>query len=148
TRVLDLNLTESPEPGTNLVTADIASTLERAMANRPELEAVRQQLANDDTNIRLAHNQLKPDLELLGTYASNSLAGVDYNYLVVPPAVIATSGLGTSLNQLFHFNNPTYGATLSLNLPIKNHAAEANLGDALVSRTTNRYQQRSLEQQV
>jgi outer membrane protein TolC len=148
TRVLDLNLTENPEPGSDLIVADFATTLERALVNRPELEVVRQNLANDDTNIRYAHNQLKPDLELSGQYASNSLAGVDYNYLAVPPVVVASTGLGTSLNQLFHFNNPTYGATLTLNLPIRNHNAEANLGDALVSRTNDRYAERSNKQQV
>jgi outer membrane protein TolC len=35
-----------------------------------------------------------------------------------------------------------------LNFPIKNHAAEANLGDALVSRRRDQYQQRQTQQAI
>jgi len=146
-RALEVQLTESPEPGTELLTMDIATALSRAAANRPEFEALRQQLSADEISIRLAHNQLQPDLELSGQYASNGLGGDQFNS-AVPPMLIATGGLGTSLNQLFHFNSPTYTATLSLTLPIKNHSAEANLGDALVSQRHDRYQERETKQNV
>jgi len=146
-RALEVDLTESPEPGTELVTMDIAAALSRAAANRPEFEALRQQLSADEISIRLAHNQLQPDLELSGQYASNGLGGDQFNS-AVPPVLIANGGLGTSLNQLFRFNSPTYAATLSLSLPIKNHAAEANLGDALVSQRRDQYQERETKQNV
>lgn len=146
-RALEVQLTESPEPGAELLSMDIATALSRAAANRPEFEALRQQLSADEISIRLAHNQLQPDLELSGQYASNGLGGDQFNS-AVPPVLIATGGLGTSLNQLFHFNSPTYAATLSLTLPIKNHAAEANLGDALVSQRRDQYQERQTKQNV
>ncbi|MGH9830998.1 MAG: TolC family protein, partial [Blastocatellia bacterium] len=47
-RALDLDLTEQPDPTGNLMNTDIATALEKALANRPELDAQRQQLANDD----------------------------------------------------------------------------------------------------
>ena len=146
-RALEVDLSESPEPGTELVTMDIATALSRAAANRPEFEALRQQLSADEISVRLAHNQLQPDLELGGQYASNGLGGDQFNS-AVPPVLIANGGLGTSLNQLFHFNSPTYAATLSLTLPIKNHGAEANLGDALVSQRRDQYQERQTKQNV
>jgi outer membrane protein len=62
--------------------------------------------------------------------------------------LISTGGLGSSLSQVFHFNSPTYEATLSLTLPIKNHAAEANLGDALVSQRRDQYQERQTKQNI
>jgi outer membrane protein TolC len=140
TRVLDLDLTDRPEPVGELLNIDIPTALARAIANRPELEAVHQQLAIDELSIRLAHNNLKPDLELSGFYLGNGLNGYQ--------AGVANTGITTSLSQSFRFTFPAYGATLSLALPIKNHGAEANLADALVSRRHDQYQQRETNQSI
>src|SRR5277367_2384463 len=140
TRVIDLDLTDRPEPLGELPSVDIPTALARAIANRPELEASNQQLAVDELSIRLAHNNLKPDLELSGFYLGNGLNGYE--------AGIANTGIGTSLSQSFRFTFPAYGATLSLALPIKNHGAEANLADALVSRRHDQYQQRETNQSI
>ncbi len=139
-RVLDLELTDQPEPLGDLLSADIATTLTRALANRPEMEATRQRLSSDELSIRLAHNDLKPDLELSGFYSGNGLGGNS--------SAAGNTGLSTSLNQVFHFTYPAYGATLSLNLPIKNHGAEANLADASVSRRRDQYEQRLTTQNI
>src|SRR6266850_617410 len=135
-RALDLELTDQPEPVGGLPSTDIATALARALANRPEFEAARQQLASDELSIRLAHNGLKPDLELSGFYAGNGVAGNQF------------TGLGDSLSQAFHFTYPAYGAALSLSLPVKNHSAEANLADAVVSRRRDQYQERRTSQTI
>jgi outer membrane protein len=138
-RALDLELTDQPTPLGELPATDIAVALSRALANRPEFETVRQQLASDELNVRLAHNNLKPDLELSGFYSGNGLnnspAGLDI-------------GLSGSLNQTFHFTYPTYGASLSLNLPVRRHSAQANLADALVGRRQDQYQERRTTQSI
>jgi outer membrane protein TolC len=138
-RVLDLELTDQPAPLGDLPSMDIPTALARALANRPEFEAARQQLASDDLNIRLAHNGLKPDLELSGFYWGNGLNS---------SATGKDIGLTGSLNQTFQFTYPTYGATLSLNLPIKRHSAEANLADALVGRKQDQYFERRTNQSI
>jgi outer membrane protein len=145
-RALDLELTDQPAPLGELPSMDIATALSRALANRPEFETARQQLASDELNIRLAHNNLKPDLEFSGFYAGNGVAGDQFN-TAMPPQVLK-SGLGDSLSQVFHFTYPAYGATLSLNLPLKRHSAEANLADALVSRHQDQYQERRTNQSI
>jgi len=138
-RVLDLELTDQPAPLGNLPTTDVAAALSRALTNRPEFEAVRQQLASDELSIRLAHNNLKPDLELSGFYSGNGLnnspGGLDI-------------GLSGSLDQTFHFTYPTYGAALSLNLPVRRHSAQENLADALVGRRQDQYQERRTTQSI
>src|SRR5216683_450956 len=139
-RALDLQLTDQPEPLGELPVTDITTTLTRALANRPELEATRQQLTSDELSIRLAHNNLKPDLELSGFYSGNGVGGNS--------VTAGNTGLGTSLTQVFHFTYPAYGATLSLNLPLKNHSAEANLADASVSRRRDQYEQRLTTQNI
>lgn len=140
TRVLDLELTDRPEPVGALPAVDIPTTLARAITNRPELEAVHQQLGVDELSIRLAHNGLKPDLELSGFYAGNGLAGND-------PAV-GNTGLSNTLSQSFRFAFPFYGASLFLTLPIRNHNAEANLADSLVGRRHDQYQERETNQSI
>ncbi len=140
TRVLDLDLTDRPEPVGELLNIDIPTALARAIANRPELEAAHQQLAADELSVRLAHNGLKPDLELSGFYWGNGLNGSE--------AGVVNTGIGTSLSQSFRFAFPAYGATLSLSLPIKNHGAEANLADSLVSRRRDQYQERQSNQNI
>jgi outer membrane protein len=138
-RVLDLELTDQPAPLGDLPATDIATALSRALTNRPEFETVRQQLASDELSVRLAHNNLKPDLELSGFYSGNGLnnspAGLDI-------------GLSGSLSQTFHFTYPTYGASLSLNLPVRNHSAQANLADALIGRRQDQYQERRTTQTI
>ncbi|HEV2340941.1 MAG TPA: TolC family protein [Candidatus Acidoferrales bacterium] len=135
-RALDLNLTEPAEPPGELMSMDIATALDKAMADRPELEAQRLQLANDELNIKIAHNGLEPNLSLTGTYES------------VGSSSASNGPFSEALSNTFGFGSPIYGAGLSLNFPIKNHSAEAALGTAEVTKRRDLYSQRQLQQQI
>jgi outer membrane protein TolC len=145
---IDLSLADKADPPETLLDMDIASALSLALANRPELEATKQQLAADALSIRLAHNNLRPDLELSGFYSPTGLGGNAYDISTVPPTLLSTGGLGDSLSQLFGLKYPTYSASLTLQLPIKNHSAEANLADAVVSQRTDQYREARTAQSV
>ncbi len=147
-RALDLDLTERPEPSGDLVSLDEATALQRALARRPEFEALHETLANEETGIRLAHNSLLPDMRLNGFYTSNGLGGNQLDITKSPPNLISEGGFTNALGQIFGFGFPTYGFTLTLNLPIKNHAAQADLGSALVSRRRGLYLERQLQQAI
>lgn len=147
-RALDLDLTDQPAPLGDLPATDIATALSRALANRPEFDAAREQLASDEFNIRLAHNNLKPDLELSGFYEGSGVAGNTFGLTVTPPAQTSSTGFGHSFSQTFHFTYPTYGASLTLNLPVRRHSAQANLADALVSRSRDQFQERRTNQSI
>ncbi len=136
---LDLVLTEKPDPEGELRAIDTATALQQALTKRPEFDAAHAALANDETHIRLAHNHLLPELDLTGQYASNGV-----NSKFVNSATVMTS----SINQLFGFNYPTYYAQLSVSLPLKNRAAKAEMGNALVSRRSDLYNERQLREQV
>jgi len=138
---LDLELTEKPEPEGDLRTIDTVAALQTALQKRPELDAVHGALANDDTRIRLAHNHLLPELDLTGLYSSNGLGGTQFD---AAGQKITSSSIG----QLFGFNYPTYGAQLSLTLPVRNRAAKAELGTALVSRRNDLYNERQVREQI
>ena len=62
--------------------------------------------------------------------------------------LISRGGLGSSLSQLFGFGFPGYGASLTLNLPIKNRAAQADMGSALVSRHRDLYLAQQVREQI
>jgi outer membrane protein len=130
---LKLDLTEKPQPSGELEAIDATTALAQALSQRPEVAAIKDSLANDETSIRLAHNQLEPNLQLQGFYQSSGLGGNQFN--ITTGQLIAPGGFGSSMSQLFGFGFPGYGASLTLSLPLKNHSGQAALGSALVSRT-------------
>jgi outer membrane protein TolC len=137
TNALELNLTEKPQPDGELESIEAETALAQALSQRPELEVVKASLDNDQTNVRLAHNQAEPNLQFQGFYQSSGLGGNQYNLLT--GQFVAPGGFGSSMGQLFGFDYPGYGGTLSLTLPLKNRGALSNLGTALVSRTRDLY---------
>jgi outer membrane protein TolC len=147
-RALDLDLIQPAEPAGELMTLDSQEALQRALAKRPELEALRLQLQNDDTSIRLAHNSIQPDLSLNAFYSSNGRGGNQIDTSTTPPTVLSRGGLGDALQQLSAFDFPSYGFTVSLRLPIKNRAAEADLGTAMISKRRDLYSLRAREQSI
>jgi outer membrane protein len=140
-QALDLELTEQAEAAGELRTIDAATALQTALTKRPEFDAARAALARDETQIRLAHNHLLPQLDLTGLYASNGLGGAGFNGQGQP---ISSSWV----SQMFSFSYPTYEAQLTLSLPLKNRAAKAEMGTALVGRHNDLYRQRQVREQV
>lgn len=141
-RVLPLELTERADAAT-LTPVDPTQALEKALKSRPELESLRQQAANDDLSIRVANQNLKPDLNLTGFYSTsgtNVLVDADNNRL--------TGHFGDAWDQVTSFKYPSYGATLELRLPLRNRAAEAELGSAQVSKRRTLYQIRQRQQAI
>lgn len=154
-RALDLDLTEKPEPEGELEHTDATAALQQALAHRPELDVARYALENDETSIRLAHNHLKPELNLTGFYQSTGLGGNQYNLVfdqttgqVTSSTLVSRGGLGSSLSQLFGFSYPGYGGSLTLNLPVRNRAAQAEMGSALVARHRDQYAAQQVREQV
>lgn len=142
---LDLELTDTAETGGKLEIVDLQESLVDALKNRPEIDAQNQQLAIDDTNAKLAVNNLRPDLNLSASYTSNGLGGIIFDST---GALVSNGGFGDSLSQLGGFSFPTYGVSLQMRFPIRNSAAAADLGTALVSKRRNLYQMRGLQQSI
>jgi len=143
---LNLELTEKPEPTGELDSISLDDALKSALAGRPEVEVTNDALRNDETSIRLAHNHLLPDLSLSGFYQSSGLGGNQYD--LNTGALISRGGFGSSFSQLSAFGFPGYGASLTLNLPIRNRGAQANLGSALVSRSNDLYTARQTREAI
>ena len=145
---IDLELVENPEPSGELLQVDTKEAVATALAHRPEVEALRQQMAANKIAIRADHNALLPSLNLTGIYQTNGLGGNQYNTAVLPPVIVSRGGLGEAASQLFGFGYPTYGVNVSLNLPIKNHSAQAALGSDMVARRRTQYEVREQEENI
>ncbi|HUD14590.1 MAG TPA: TolC family protein, partial [Terracidiphilus sp.] len=143
---LEFDLTEKPQTAGDLENIDADAALAQALTQRPEIEVAKDSLANDADSIRLAHNQLEPNLSLQGFYQSNGLGGNEYN--LNTGQLIAPGGFGSSMGQLFGFGYPGYGGQLQLTLPVRNRGAKSVLGNALVSRTRDLYGEGQIREQI
>ena len=145
---LDLELTEPADTNGKLEIVDLQESLANALKNRPEIEAQSQQLAIDDTNAKLAANNLRPDVNFSASYTSSGLGGMVFDNSTGTPVLVSNGGFGDSFSQLGGFSFPTYSMSLQLRFPIRNSAAAADLGTALVSKRRSIYQMRGLQQTI
>jgi len=136
----------------------IQDLVSKALDNRPDLAQSRVQIDNAQIALTGTRNALLPTLNATGDFRSNALVG-SQNTLIGPvlpqtgqvqnPPIadpFFVGGYGTILSQLFGRNFPTYSIGLSLNIPLRNRAAQANIATAslnlrqsqlLVQRQTN-----------
>ncbi|HXC33978.1 MAG TPA: TolC family protein [Verrucomicrobiae bacterium] len=125
--------------------------IKEAGTKRPDVLQAGLQLKGDDINVRATKNALLPILTLSGEYATEGLAGNTRPSTCIPvaPATTCTpppqifSGLPNALNQEFTGNYSEYNAQLSLTIPIRNRAAQANNVTAILNQRSDEatYQQ-------
>jgi outer membrane protein len=141
-RALPLELTDAP------ATTDVAfpapeEAVQVSFRKRPELTQLHRQQTIYETSERVSLNELKPNMSLAANYSSNGLGG---DNLIT--GVLVPGGFNDALRQTFGFGSPTYGFTVSLSLPLRNHQAAADVVDSEINLKRNIYSQRSLEQQI
>jgi outer membrane protein len=140
-----------PPPEDEKISLD--DLVKEAIMKRPDVLQAKLQIEGDDVNVRTTKNALLPTLTLSGEYATEGLAG-NHKFACTPVAPSTTcppppppaptlSGLPTALNQEFTGVYPEYNAQLSLTIPIRNRAAQANNALAILSQRSDEanYQQ-------
>jgi outer membrane protein len=116
----------------------VEKLVQMALANRPDYSQQKITLKNSEINIKGANNGLLPVVDLVAFYGSSSLSGVQNPLGVCPAGVapsannpctplgtIASSGLGTSLSNLFNSSGPDKGVQINIQIPLGNRLAEA-----------------------
>ncbi len=135
TPVSPINL-DPPKIGLAVATAE-------ALKNRPELTQLETTAAINKIDQDYFRNQTKPQIDLVGTYTSQGLAGsvTTAGTGRVPENLIG--GYGSSLGNMLAQDYPSYRVGVSISLPWGNRIAEANLGRSLVEadRITNQHAQ-------
>ena len=132
------------------------SQVAKAMTTRPDIRSAVQNLDVDELTIRQAKNEFLPNLSLTGSYTTQGVGGIYYQRTNVfdtsgNASQIVTAipgGFSDSLSQMFGFGYPVYSFGLNLSLPIRSHAAAADMADALVQKKRDALNIRTVQQQV
>jgi outer membrane protein len=99
---------------------------QRAVEKRVEVATNRTNIESNQMNLVGIKNSLKPSLQAFAELTNNALAGVTTS----PAAAIAEAafagGYGNFLSQIFQRNYPNYSAGLSLNITLRNRAAQSD----------------------
>jgi outer membrane protein len=120
--------------------------IKEAVTKRPDVLQAGLTIKGDDINVRATKNALLPVLTLSGEYATEGLSGnsrVPPTCTPVAPATTCTppppifTGLATALNQELTGVYPEYNAALSLTIPVRNRAAQANNVIAILSKRSD-----------
>jgi outer membrane protein TolC len=133
TTTMDLSAPESV-----ISTQDLVND---ALAHRPELAESRINLTNTEISNKAIRSALLPTVDLFAYYGGAGLGGQQNpSYICVvdptnpqfcpqPPAPpyksVPTVGYGSTLNQLINSTAPDKGAGITINIPIRNRAAQA-----------------------
>ncbi|HSK74041.1 MAG TPA: TolC family protein [Pyrinomonadaceae bacterium] len=116
-----------------------------ALKNRPEITQLQTNAEINQINTRYYRDLTKPQIDLIGTYTSQGLAGTETGVRDVPSNLVG--GYFNSLGNLAAQDYPTYRVGVQITLPWGNRVAEANLGSSLVQ--ANRIQnQRAQTEQI
>jgi outer membrane protein len=153
--------TDKPETPATITTAPFEDAIKEAFQKRPDLQEQYFNLKNAEVDVKATKNALLPTATLGLQYQSNGLAGnsfvtgapvtvagapiVDANGVVIPgyylpetntPVTgVSKSGFGTAQTQIFHNNFPVYEGQLTVTLPLRNRANQAdNIHAQLVER--------------
>ncbi|MGH9339642.1 MAG: TolC family protein [Acidobacteriota bacterium] len=121
---------------------------------RPELQEAELQVINQEVNLDLSRNRLKPTLDLVAGYQQFGLGGTrvvrDFSqgFIDAPIVDVIPGGLGDSLAQLFSSDFYGYVVGLDFRIPIFNTEARAQNAEAQLALNRSQLSKRSLEQTV
>jgi len=126
----------------------IEALLTQALANRVDIAQSKINIENYKTNLVAIKNSLKPTLQGFVEVTNNGLAG-NPNFL--PGAGGAypgfVGGYGDLLSQIFRRNYPNYSAGFSLNIFLRNRAAQSDYTTTVLQMRQNELTlQRSVNQ--
>jgi len=123
-RVMPLDTLPVP---TGEATAPVDQLVSQALANRVEVQQGQINLDSNKVNLAGIKSSLKPTLQVFAELTNNALAGDLTAFGALSPAYgYLAGGYGNFLAQIFRRNYPNYSAGVSLNIPLRNRAAQAD----------------------
>ncbi|HEX5230401.1 MAG TPA: TolC family protein [Bryobacteraceae bacterium] len=121
--------TDTIEVPANDEARPLQDLIAQAFAKRPDLSQAGVQIENTKINLEGSLNELRPEVDLVGT-AQNSALAAQLNPL--GPGVAGVNspligGYGSALEQLATRKYPSYGIGLNITLPLRNRIAQADV---------------------
>jgi outer membrane protein TolC len=130
-------------------TMPVDQLVAEASKDRVEIETAHINLDSNKLNLVGIKNSLKPSLQVFAELTNNGLAGelTGLGSTVGGPIVPFQGGYGTLLGQIFARDYPNYSAGFSLNIPLRNRAAQSDYVTSLIEIRQNELNlQKSLNQ--
>jgi outer membrane protein TolC len=105
----------------------VEELVQQALQNRPEIAQSRLNIESQEMNLVGIRSSLKPTLQVFGELTNNGLTGVlSAVGAMAPGAAYLAGGYGNLLAQIARRNFPNYSAGFSLNIPLRNRAAQSD----------------------
>jgi outer membrane protein TolC len=113
--------------------AVISELVGQALKSRVEIEQANINLDSNKLNLVGIKNSLKPTLQAFAELTNNALTG-DLTALgaTQPGVAYLAGGYGNLLGEIARRNYPNYSAGLSLNIPLRNRAAQSDYATSLL----------------
>lgn len=142
------------KPTAEAISINVAAALANALQNRTDIQAARKGIETADYTIDFTRNQLRPQFDLVASYALAGVGGTIARREVVgglpigPIIDTIPGGYGDALSNVFGFDNPTWNLGVNFALPIGNRQARAANARARISKDQATASLRRLELQV
>lgn len=112
--------------------------IQEALKHRVEMAQANLNLESNQLNLVGIKNSLKPTLQAFGELTNNALTGELTAIGALQPGVAyLAGGYGNLLAQIGRRNYPSYSAGLSLNIPLRNRAAQADYSTSMLELRQN-----------
>ncbi len=135
-------------PGTEQI-APMPGLIDEALGNRTEILQARINIESNELNLVGIKSSLKPTLQAFAELTNNGLTG-DLTALgaAQPPIAYLAGGYGNLLAEIARRNYPSYSAGFSLNVPLRNRAAQSDYVTSLLELRQNQLNLRKNTNQV
>jgi outer membrane protein TolC len=134
---------------------DVNAAMRRALDRRSDVRLARTSLARSDISIKFFRNQVLPEINAQASYSSNAVGGTVLSPLtsfpvggVIDRSVVAQSGFGSVLGDVFSSAFPAWSYGVSVTYPLGTSPAQANLARARIQYSQAMTEMRNLELQV
>ena len=104
-----------------------------ALSKRPEIAQSRINLESNEINLKGIKSSLKPTLQAFAELTNNGLSGqLNPAAAGLPGIGFLAGGYGNLLGEIARRNYPNYSAGFSLNIPLRNRAAQSDYVTSLI----------------
>ena len=103
----------------------IEDMVKQAIARRPDLEQSRVDLQNRDITRKASKNGLLPAVDIFGFYGASALGGAQNPLATCTTSCFPATSYGSTFGSLFDSSAPDKGVGLSISIPIRNRANQA-----------------------
>ena len=144
-------LVPTDTPVLDLSPVDLTAALDEAHKNRPELTRLKFQKEINTLDLKFYRNQAKPQIDLTGALTTTGLAGTQAICTGTQCPIVPTNllgGYGQDIANMFRFKTREINVGVSIQIPLRNRTAKANVAAAEIQKEQLEATYRSQDQFV